>query len=290
MCPAVLRFYCGRPKASFEGGVGGGGGAMRVWFVTGASSGFGLLIARRALEHGDAVVATARRTQLALDALGGPQERLLVAPLDVRSEEQARAAAATAVETFGRIDVLVNNAGRGLFGSVEQTTLTDARTLFDTNVLGVLAVTRAVLPVMRAQRAGRIVMMSSMGGFSAGAGFGVYAASKFAVEAMGEALAEELAPFGISVTIVQPGVFGTTFAMSSSELAGDQIADYTAATDAIEQYDDGAPPGDPAVVAAAIVELVEQPAPPLRLPIGVDAVARIRTKAEAVLAGLPTST
>ena len=178
------------------------------------------------------------RAQVALDALGGPQDRLLVAPLDVRSEEEARTAAAAAVETFGRIDVLVNNAGRGLFGAVEQTTLDDARTLFDTNVLGVLAVTRAVLPVMRAQRSGRIVMMSSMGGFSSGAGFGMYA------------------------------------------------ADYLAAADAVEQYEDGDPPGDTEAVAAAVLDVADQPHPPLRLPIGEDAVSPIRAKADAVLAGL----
>ncbi|MGI5125400.1 SDR family oxidoreductase [Pseudonocardia sp. CA-107938] len=259
---------------------------MTVWFVTGTSSGFGLEIARQALGRGDAVVATARRPQLALDALGGEHERLLVAPLDVRSEEESRAAVDAAVARFGRIDVLVNNAGRGLFGAVEQTTPADAGALFDTNVLGVLAVTRAALPVMRAQRSGRIVLMSSMGGFASGAGFGVYAASKAAVEAMGEALAEELAPFGIAVTIVQPGVFGTGFAVSSSEMASDVIDDYVVAAEAVDRYDDGEPPGDPADLAAAVIGLADAPEPPLRLPVGADAVGRIRAKAEAVLAGL----
>ena len=193
---------------------------------------------------------------------------------------------AKAVEAFGRIDVLVNNAGRGVFGAVEETTPTDARTLFDTNVFGVLAVTRAVLPVMRRARSGRVVLISSMGGFSSGAGFGVYAASKAAVEAIGEALAEELAPFGIAVTIVQPGVFATGFAVSGSELASEPIADYAAAREVVEHYDDGEPAGDPAAGAAAIVGLADLGSPPLRLPLGADAVARIRAKAEAVLAGL----
>jgi len=261
-----------------------GVGGSRVWFVTGTSSGFGLEIARQALGRGDAVVATARRPHAALAALGGPQDRLSVQRLDVTSEVEARAAVTAGVDAFGRIDVLVNNAGRGLFGAVEETTVADARVLFETNVLGVLAVTRAVLPVMRRQRSGRIVMMSSMGGFSSGAGFGVYAASKFAVEALGEALAEELAPFGIAVTIVEPGVFETGFALSSSETASESIADYAAGS--IEEYDDGEPGGDPVVGAAAIVGLANLDRPPLRLPLGADAVARIRAKADAVLAGL----
>jgi NAD(P)-dependent dehydrogenase (short-subunit alcohol dehydrogenase family) len=257
-----------------------------VWFVTGASSGFGLEISRQALRRGDAVVATARRPDAAAAALDAPRDRLAVVPLDVTSEPAAKAAVERAVELFGRIDVLVNNAGRGLFGAVEETTLGDARALFEPNVFGVLAVTRSVLPVMRRQRSGRIVMMSSMGGFSSGAGFGVYAASKFAVEAIGEALAEELAPFGVRVTIVQPGVFETGFAVSSSERASEPVAAYAPAGDTVEQYDDGVPGGDPAAAAAAIVGLADQEDPPLRLPLGEDAVARIRVKAQAVLAGL----
>lgn len=259
---------------------------MKVWFVTGTSSGFGLEIAKQALDRGDAVVATARRPEKALTSLGGPQARLVVAPLDVRSEAEARSAVAAAVDAFGRVDVLVNNAGRGLFGAVEQTTVAEARAIFETNVLGVLAVTRAVLPVMRRQRSGRIIMMSSMGGFSAGAGFGVYAASKFAVEALGEALSEELEPFGIDVTIVEPGVFETGFGVSSSEMASEPIADYVAAAEAVDRYDDGEPAGDPVDGAAAIVALADLPEPPLRLPVGTDAVARIRAKAEAVLTDL----
>jgi NAD(P)-dependent dehydrogenase (short-subunit alcohol dehydrogenase family) len=259
---------------------------MTVWFVTGTSSGFGLEVARQALARGDAVVATARRPEVALAALGGPQERLSVQRLDVTVEAEARSAVDAAVAAFGRIDVLVNNAGRGLFGAVEETTVADARALFDTNVLGVLAVTRAVLPVMRRARSGRIIMMSSMGGFSSGAGFGVYAASKAAVEAVGEALAEELERFGIRVTIVQPGVFETGFAVSGSELASEPIADYAAAAETVERYDDGDPGGDPVAGAAAIVGLADLERPPLRLPLGADAVARIRAKAADVLAGL----
>lgn len=259
---------------------------MRVWFVTGASRGFGLRIAQEALGRGDAVVATARDPQKVLAGLGGPCERLLVEYLDVTSETSARSAVAAAVERFGRIDVLVNNAGRGLFGAVEATTVDDARKVFDTNVFGVLAVTRAVLPVMRAQRSGLIVMMSSMGGFSAGAGFGVYAATKFAVEGLSEALLEELAPFGINLTIVQPGVFGTDFAVVGSEWASEPIEDYATTSRTLEDYEDEDPPGDPAVAAREIVDLAHRPAPPVRLPLGADAESRIRAKALAVLAGL----
>lgn len=259
---------------------------MKVWFVTGTSRGLGLEIARQALNRGDAVVATARRPAAAADALGGPHDRLLVQQLDVTAESDARAAAAAAVDRFGRIDVLVNNAGRGLFGAVEETTIGDARRLFETNVFGVLAVIRAVLPVMRRQRSGHVIMMSSMGGFSSGAGFGVYAATKFGVEALAEALVEELEPFGIAVTVVEPGVLETEFAVSSSELASEPLADYAAPEQTVEQYDDGEDGGDPAAAAAAIVGLTDLAEPPFRLPLGADAVERIRAKAVAVLDGL----
>ncbi|MEU0467124.1 SDR family oxidoreductase [Amycolatopsis sp. NPDC006131] len=251
---------------------------MKTWVITGASGGFGTAIARQALAAGDAVVATARRPE----RVGLTGERLLVLPLDVTDEEAARAATERAVERFGRIDVLVNNAGRGLFGAVEETSPAEARTLFDTNVFGVLAVTRAVLPVMRAQRSGHLLAISSMGGFSAGAGFGVYAASKFAVEALHEALREELAPFGVRVTIVEPGVFGTGFSGASAQVA--QKIDAYAAPDYTD--DDGDPPGDPGDAAAAIVAVAGAADAPLRLPLGADAVARIRAKLDQVAGDL----
>ncbi|WP_158883126.1 SDR family oxidoreductase [Amycolatopsis anabasis] len=260
---------------------------MRVWFVTGAARGFGREIARQALEHGDAVVATARRPEQVTAGLPGYPDRLRAVRLDVTDEAEARDAAAAAVDAFGRIDVLVHNAGRGLFGAVEETSLGEARTVFDTNVFGVLAVTRAVLPVLRAQRSGHVLLMSSMGGFASGAGFGVYAATKFAVEGLGEALREELAPFGIAVTIVEPGVFDTGFGLTGSDLVAGKIADYAA--QGAERYEDDTPPGDPAAGAAAIWAVTTLAAPPLRLPLGADAFARIRQKLESVTAELSDS-
>ncbi|WP_040405664.1 SDR family oxidoreductase [Amycolatopsis nigrescens] len=249
---------------------------VKIWMVTGAGRGFGKEIAKAALERGDAVVATARRPEQVSAGLADYGERLLPLRLDVTDEREAEAATAAAVAAFGRIDVLVHNAGRGLFGAVEETSPAEARTLFETNVFGVLAVTRAVLPVLRAQRSGRLVLMSSMGGFSAGAGFGVYAASKFALEGMAEALREELAPLGIGVVLVEPGVFDTGFGGADSDQVAAKIEDYAA--DPAEQYVDDEPPGDPALGAAAIVETVAMDDPPFRLPLGDDAVARITAK------------
>src|SRR5262249_56717906 len=152
-----------------------------VWFITGASRGFGLEIARQALERGDAVVATARDPRGVEKSLPGAGASLLSVGLDVTDEQQAQSAVAGAVERFGRIDVLVNNAGRGLLGAVEEASAAEVRAVFDANVFGLLAVTRAVLPVMRAQRSGRVLNISSVGGFVANPGWGVSSAPKFAV-------------------------------------------------------------------------------------------------------------
>src|SRR6476620_5338002 len=171
---------------------------MSVWFITGASRGFGLEITREALCRGDSVVATARNPRAVHDAIPDGGDRLLAVGLDVGVSEQVTRAVQAAIERFGGIDVLVNNAGRGLVGTVEETSDAEARALFDVNVFGLLAVTRAVLPYMRAARSGLVVNLSSVGGFVAWPGWGVYAATKFAVEALSEAMAHELAPLGES--------------------------------------------------------------------------------------------
>jgi len=176
---------------------------MSVWFVTGASRGFGAGLVTEALARGNQVVAAARRPR------GEQSENLLPVALDVTDEDQAHAAVAAAVREFGRIDVVVNNAGRGLLGAVEEASDSAARAVFDTNVFGVLNVQRAVLPVLRAQRSGRLIQLSSVGGFTGTPGWGIYAATKFAVEGFSEALAGELKPLGIDVTIVEPGLFRT---------------------------------------------------------------------------------
>ncbi len=188
---------------------------MRTWFITGASRGFGARIAELALAKGDNVVATARNPSTVTDRLG-EHSRLLPLPLDVTDEAQAGSAATAAIERFGCIDVLLNNAGFGLMGAVEEATAAEVEHLYKTNVFGVLNVTRAILPHMRAKRSGRILNISSIGGYRAGTGFGVYCSTKFAVEGLSEALHHELAPLGIHVTVIEPGYFRTDFLDASS--------------------------------------------------------------------------
>ena len=266
---------------------------MKVWMVTGASRGFGLEIVRQALDGGDAVVACARRPDEITERVDvtGSADRLMTAAVDVTDTAQIEAAVESAVERFGRIDVVVNNAGRGMIGAVEEVSDGEARALFDVNVFGVLTVTRAVLPVLRRQRYGHVIMMSSMGGFSQpGSGWGIYGASKFAVEGLGEALRNEVSPLGIAVTLVEPGVFRTDFLDGSSlDTADAMIADYA---DSSGRTRDGAvarnrtQQGDPAKAAAAIVDVAGRPDAPLRLPLGADAVAVMEAKMVAVSADL----
>src|SRR3954471_23973065 len=196
-------------------GTNGKGNIMRVWFITGASRGFGALIAEAALAAGDAVVATARDPNTVIARLG-THERLLATRLDVTSEAEAHEAAGQAVKKFGRIDILVNNAGYGLLGAIEEASAAETRKLFGTNVFGLLGVTRAVLPHMRRQRSGHIINISSVGGYTGYPGWGVYGATKFAVEGISEALAGEVAPVGIKVTVIEPVFFRTDFLDESS--------------------------------------------------------------------------
>ncbi|MBO9715795.1 MAG: SDR family NAD(P)-dependent oxidoreductase [Pseudoxanthomonas sp.] len=254
---------------------------MKTWFITGASRGFGARIAQLALAQGDNVVATARNPQTVVERLGA-HPRLLALPLDVTDEAQAVAAAARAVERFGRIDVLLNNAGYGLLGAVEEASGAEVEALYRTNVFGLLAVTRAVLPQMRARRSGRILNISSIGGYRAGAGFGVYCSTKFAVEGLSEALHAELAPLGIHVTVVEPGYFRTDFLDATSlSIAGRAIADYNATSGNVRNVASGLnhqQPGDPERLARLLVAFAEEPNPPVRLPLGSDTVAAIRKK------------
>lgn len=199
---------------------------MRTWFITGASRGFGALVTENALAKGDAVVATARNPKAITDRFGA-NPRLLPVSLDVADETQAKAAAKTAVDKFGKIDVLLNNAGFGLLGAVEEASAAEVEAVYRTNVFGLLAVTRSVLPYMRQQRSGRILNISSIGGYRSGPGFGVYASTKFAVEGLSEALHAELEPLGVHVTAVEPGYFRTDFLDSSSlTVSPNLISDY----------------------------------------------------------------
>ena len=257
------------------------GAFKRVWFITGASRGIGALIAEAALADGNAVVAAGRNVSAIVERLGN-SVALLPVVLDVTNEAQAKAAVQAAVEKFGRIDVLVNNAGFGLLGAVEESADKDVRRMYDTNVFGLLNVTRAVLPTMRANRSGHVINISSIGGYRAAAGFGVYSSTKFAVEGITEALHAELRPLGIHATVVEPGYFRTDFLDASSlVVAPDVIDDYDETSGAVRRKAaqiNHNQPGDPAKLATAMITLVDAPNPPLRLPLGTDTLAAIAAK------------
>ncbi|MDD1001811.1 oxidoreductase [Pseudomonas sp. TNT2022 ID642] len=254
---------------------------MRTWFITGASRGFGSLIAERALRAGDAVIATARNPQDITDRLG-EQPNLLAVRLDVTREEEAHQAVAEGIKRFGRIDVLINNAGFGVLGAVEETSASETERLFATNVFGLLNVTRAVLPHMRAQRSGRVINISSIGGYQAYMGWGVYGSTKFAVEGITEALHQELAPLGIQATVVEPGFFRTDFLDEQSLIKTALVlADYDETVGKMRAFAEAAnhaQPGDPQKFAEAMLALVNAPNPPQRLALGSDTVARIEAK------------
>jgi NAD(P)-dependent dehydrogenase (short-subunit alcohol dehydrogenase family) len=255
---------------------------MSVWFITGASRGLGRELAAAALEDGDQVIAAARDPRAALEALPEAGDALLAVRLDVTDEQQAAKAVATGVERFGRIDVVVNNAGYGLFGGVEEISDTEARALFDTNVFGLLNLTRAVLPTLRVQGSGRIINIGSSAGFASSAGRGLYSASKFAVEGLTEALRAEAAPLGIHVTVVELGSFRTNFLTTDSRReVAESISAYADTvgklTEAIE-VGHGRQPGDPVKAAAAIRHLATVGQPPLRLHLGSDCVSLVEGK------------
>jgi NAD(P)-dependent dehydrogenase (short-subunit alcohol dehydrogenase family) len=252
----------------------------KVWMITGASRGIGARIAAAVMDHGDILVATARRKE-SLQEIPDSKDALKLS-LDVTSDEQAKAAVQAALERLGRIDVLVNNAGYGLLGAIEESSAQEVEAIYRTNVFGLLNVTRAVLPALRRQRSGHILNMSSLGGYQASAGWGVYGSTKFAVEGISEALYAETRPLGIHVTVVEPGFFRTDFMDGRSlERTREQIDDYAATlekTRTFAETHNRQQPGDPAKLAAALIKLVALPDPPLRLPLGTDAVSRIHEK------------
>ena len=255
---------------------------MTVWFITGASRGFGLEITREALSRGDSVVATARDPQAVLDAIPDADDRLLAVALDVSDPAQISAAVDAAIARFGRIDALVNNAGRGLVGSVEETSDAEARAIFDVNVFGLLAITRAVLPHMRAQRSGLVVNLSSVGGFVAWPGWGVYSATKFAVEALSEAMTHELAPLGIRSVAIEPGPFRTNFLDGSSlAIAHTEIDDYASTGGAARTWatdSNYGQQGDPLKAAKVIVDLADRDDLPERIQLGTNAFEDVAAK------------
>ena len=253
----------------------------RVWLITGASRGIGAKIAAAALANGDAVVATARDASSVTQRFG-TQPALLAVSLDVTNEAQGIAVAKAAIEHFGRIDVLVNNAGFGLLGAVEEASADEVRRVYETNVFGLLNITRAVLPYMRAARSGHVINLSSVGGYASGPGFGVYCSTKFAVEGLSEALHAELAPVGVKVTLVEPGYFRTEFLEGNSLVESPStIADYDITAGEVRKIAKAVTlnqPGDPDKLAQTMIILVEAKKAPLRLPLGSDCVAAIEAK------------
>lgn len=253
----------------------------RTWFITGASTGFGRILAEEVLKTGGKVVATARKPEQVADLEKQYPDRAKALKLDVTDPAQVDAAVTNSIAQFGKIDVLVNNAGYGLAGAIEEATDEEFLPVFETNVLGLIRVTRAFLPHFRKQRSGSIVNLSSIGGLIGSSGWGYYNASKFAVEGFSEALAAELAPLGIHVTIVEPGPFRTDFLGRSGVEAKERIADYDATAGKTRQYfheQAGKQPGDPVRAVHAIIQAAESPKPPLHLVLGAMALQRMRGK------------
>lgn len=262
----------------------------RTWFVTGCSSGLGRAMAEALANHTDNVVISARRVEQIKDLEAKAPGRVLALALDIADEAAVNIAVATAQSRFGAIDVLVNNAGIGLAGAIEECSYEEVERVFRTNVFGTLNMIRAVLPGMREQHSGQIFTMSSVGGVRGGPGLGAYNGSKFALEGIMEALDHEVGALGIKVTILEPGAFKTDFRLRSIAPSAKTIPAYKMSSGKRrEGLDAGYPAdaGEPAQAAALLIRLVEtEPNPPLRLPIGADCVAAVRKKLASIGAEL----
>jgi NAD(P)-dependent dehydrogenase (short-subunit alcohol dehydrogenase family) len=258
---------------------------QKVWFISGASKGFGLEIAKAALTNGDRVVATVRKNHEELEASFNARDKMLLVQLDVTNEQEVKVGVEKAILGFGRIDVLVNNAGYGLLAATEEASDEEVKKQYDTNVFGLLNVTRAVLPYMRGQGWGHIINISSLFGYMASIpGLGIYGSTKFAVEGISEGLALEVKGLGIYVTAVAPGLFRTGFASTDSYRSSELIINsYMETVGSVRQHIsklNGNQPGDPSKLAAVIIQLAQSENPPVHLPIGKDAIAAFRTKTE----------
>jgi NAD(P)-dependent dehydrogenase (short-subunit alcohol dehydrogenase family) len=260
----------------------------RTWLVTGSSRGLGHALAKAVIRSGDRLVATARNPKDLHDLVELGGERVVAVALDVTDASAAQQAVATAVDRFGRLDVVVNNAGYGNVAPVEDTPLDDFRAQIETNLFGAIIVTKAAIRVFREQRGGHFIQVSSIGGRAGATGRAPYSAAKFGLEGFSEVLATEMAPFGVKVTIIEPGGFRTDFAGASTRIAaGDPAyADTVGKTAAMQRDYDGKQPGDPARAAQAIISVVSAKNPPLRLVLGRDAYARAERTDESRLAEL----
>jgi len=265
--------------ANFQGASQRG----KVWFITGASTGFGRLLAEYLITLGANVVATARKPEVLKSLEESAPAQVQVLKLDVTSEADVDAAVKDALARFGHVDVLANNAGYGLTGAFEEVTPEEFSPMFETNVFGLIRVTKALLPQFRERRSGNIVLLSSVGGLIGLPGWAYYNATKFAVEGMGEALGAELDPLGVHVTIIEPGPFRTEFLGSSGQKAKEVISDYSATAGKTREYfesQSGKQAGDPQKAVEAIVAAVAAPKPPRHLLLGKLALDRFRQDQE----------
>lgn len=258
---------------------------QKVWFITGISSGLGKALALTLINEGNFVIGSFR-SQLQVDNFNRLHKKKAFAlTLDITKSKEIDTAFSIIKERFGKIDVLVNNAGYGFAGAIEETSITETRSVFDANFWGTLKITKTFLPLFRQQRFGHIIQISSHSGFKSFPGFGIYGASKFAVEGFSEALAVELAPLGIKLTIVEPGPFRTNFAGSAFKQAKTSIEDYKSTAgifrEKIKEID-GKQEGDPMKAAVAIINITKLEQPPLRLPLGKIAVASLLSKLDSV--------
>jgi NAD(P)-dependent dehydrogenase (short-subunit alcohol dehydrogenase family) len=253
----------------------------KTWFITGASSGFGEALATYLLEKGDRVAATFRQPEQATAFTDEETGRTLGLVCDVTNEPQVKAAVAAAIAHFGQLDVIVNNAGYGSMGSIEEVPAEEVQRQFEVNVFGALHVLRAVLPQLRKQRSGHVLNITSIGGLKTFPGVGIYNASKFALEAIGESLSQQVGPLGIKVTNIEPSGFRTKWAGESATIADTKIDDYQSTVGenlrGIQGYS-GRQPGDPVRAAHAMYEVVQMENPPLHLPLGKAAVKGARDK------------
>ena len=243
----------------------------KIWFITGVSSGFGKELAKEVLDRGEIVIATFRKDNQVEDFNKLMPNKSFGVKIDVTDSQLIADGVKEAVAKFGKIDVLVNNAGYGVMGSIEEVTEAEIRKQFEVNVFGVLALTKAFLPVMRSQKSGHIINITSIGGKIGSEGLGIYNGSKFALEGIGEALAAELKPLNIKVTNVEPGPFRTEWAGESASFENTKIVDYKETVGKKLEFLNnlsGNQPGDPAKAAKAIYELVQLPNPPVHLPLG----------------------
>lgn len=261
----------------------------KAWLITGCSTGLGRALAQRALARGQRCAVTARDTRTLEDIVAPYPHTALAIALDVRDPAQREEAVARTLDRFGAIDVLVNNAGHGYSAAVEEGDEAQVREMFETNFFGLAAMVREVVPHMRAKGGGRILNVSSIGGLLGNIGSGYYNASKFAVEGLSQALAQEVAPHGIRVTLIEPGPFRTDFQGRSMARAKNRVGAYADTVHARRAQQDknlGREPGDPVRAADAIVDLAEHPDPPLHLLLGANAVGRARDKLKAFLASI----